>query len=77
MNGSGYRNSQAHCKECWFLNQNRRRLAISLSKTALGARFGGGDIRRLSAQLEVPVRGFLNFKNEDASPRVHSAASNS
>ena len=31
------------------------------------ARFGAlqGDTRRLSAQLEVPVRGFLNLKNKE------------
>jgi hypothetical protein len=48
-------------------NQNRRRIAFPLSKTALEARFGAlqGDTRRLSAQLEVPVRGFLNLKNKE------------
>ena len=57
--------TRKYCNECRFRfrNQNRRRIAISLSKTAWEARFEAleGDIRRLSAQLEVPVRGFSNF----------------
>ena len=55
--------TRKYCNECRFLDHHRRRMTISLSKTALEARFGAlqGDTRRLSAQLEVPVRGFSNF----------------
>jgi hypothetical protein len=59
--------TRKNCNECRFWNQNRRRIAFPLSKTALEARFGAlqGDTRRLSPQLEVPVRGFLNLKNKE------------
>ena len=55
--------TRKNCNACCFRNQNRRRIAISPPKTALEASFGAleGDTRRLSAQLEVPVRGFSNF----------------
>jgi hypothetical protein len=71
MNGSGAE-THKYSNECRFLDQNRCRIAISLSKTALEARFGAleGNTRRLSAYAHIdyiengrfrPRSNFLGF----------------
>ena len=56
--------TRTDCNECRFQNQNRRRIAIPLSKTALEARFGAleGDIRRLSAHAHIGFESPLTTK---------------
>jgi hypothetical protein len=56
--------TRKYCSACRFLDHNRRRIAISLSKTALEARFGAleGDIRRLSAHAHIGFESPLTTK---------------
>ena len=56
--------TRKYCSECRFRDQNRRRIAISLSKTAFEARFGAleGDIRRLSAHTHIGFESPLTTK---------------
>jgi hypothetical protein len=82
MNGFGCRNSKIlQGMDCRFLDQNRRRIAISLSNSALEARFGAleGDIRRLSAHMYArpyPVSAVIKVRNRSpaqaTSPRPGS-----
>jgi hypothetical protein len=55
--------TRKYCNECRLLDQNRRRIAISLSKTALEASFGAleGDMLASGAQLEVFARGLCRL----------------
>ena len=50
--------TRKYCNECRFLDQHRRRLAISLSKTALEARFGAleREMRCLSEQGQILLK---------------------
>ena len=56
--------TRKYCNEYWFLNQNRPRIAISLSKTALEARPGAlqGDTRCLSAIGQIPAKSAASPK---------------
>ena len=56
--------TRKNCNECRFWNQNRRRIAFPLSKTALEARFGAlqGDTRRLSAYTHIGFESPLTTK---------------
>jgi hypothetical protein len=47
--------TRTDCNDCRFQGQNRRRIAIALSKTALEAMFGAleGDVRCLSAHAQI------------------------
>jgi len=64
MNGSVAAETRKNCNECRFWKQNRRRIAISLSKTAFEARFGAleGNTRRLSAHTHIGFESPLTAK---------------
>ena len=67
--------TRTDCNECRFLDQHRRRIAISLYKTALESRFGAleGDICRLSAHAQIGFESPLTATRRCSSRRPVSA----